>query len=42
MKYNKLSSVKLAMDQLIRIYLVCVGEFLVCMQFNAKKNKKKK
>ena len=40
-KYNKLSSVKLAMGQLIRTYLVCVGEFLVCMQFNAKKKKKK-
>ena len=41
---NKLSSVELAMGKLIQFYLVCVGEFLVCMQFNAKikQNKKKK
>ena len=38
-KYNKLSSVELAMGQLIQLYSVCVGEFLVCMQFNAKKKK---
>ena len=36
---NKLSSVELAMGQLIQLYSVCVGEFLVCMQFNAKKKK---
>ena len=41
-KYNKLSSVELAMDKLIQLYLVSVGEFSVCMQFNAKKKKKKK
>ena len=30
------------MGQLKQLYSVCVGEFLVCMQFNAKKEKKKK
>ena len=39
-----MSSVELAMGKLIQLYLVFVGEFLVCMQFNAKikQNKKKK
>ena len=41
-KYNKLSGVELAMGKLIQLYLVGVGEFLVCMQFSAKKKKKKK
>ena len=41
-KYNKLSAVELAMGKLIQLYLVGVGEFLVCMQFSAKKIKKKK
>ena len=41
-KYNKLSAVELAMGKLIQLYLVGVGEFLVCMQFSAKKKKKKK
>ena len=35
-KYNKLSAVELAMGKLIQLYLVGVGEFLGCMQFNAK------
>ena len=30
-KYNKLSAVELAMGKLIQLYLVGVGEFLVCM-----------
>ena len=38
-KYNKLSAVELAMGKLIQLYLVGVGEFLVCMQFSAKKKK---
>ena len=33
------NSVELAMGKLIQLYLICVGEFLVCMQFNAKKKK---
>ena len=33
------NSVELAMGKLIQLYLICVGEFLVCMQFNAKRNK---
>ena len=41
-KYNKLSAVELAMGKLIQLYLVGVGEFLVCMQFSAKKKEKKK
>ena len=28
--------------KLIQFYLVCVGEFLVCMQFNAKIKQQKK
>ena len=43
---NKLSSVELAVGKLIQLCLLCVGEFLVCLQFNAKikqnKTKKKK
>ena len=35
-KYNKLSAVELSMDKLIQLYLVGVGEFLVCMQLNEK------
>ena len=41
-KNKKLSSVELAMGKLIQLCLVFVGEFLVCMQFNAKIKKKKK
>ena len=37
-----MSSVELAMGKLIQLYLVCVGEFWVRMQSNAKKKKKKK
>ena len=40
-KYNKLSSVELATGKLIQLYLVGVGEFSVCMQFNAKTKQKK-
>ena len=40
--YNKLSSVELAIGQLIQLCLVCVGEFLVCMQFSEEKKNKKK
>ena len=39
-KNKKLSAVELAMGKLIQLYLVGVGEFLVCMQFSAKKKKK--
>ena len=41
-KYNKLSAVELAIGKFIQLYLVGVGEFLVCMQFSAKKKKKKR
>ena len=41
-KYNKLSVVELAMGKLIQLYLVGVGEFLVCMHFSAKKKQQKK
>ena len=39
-----MSSVELVMGKLIQLCLVCVGEFSVCMQFNAKikQNKKQK
>ena len=41
-KYNKLSAVELAIGKFIQLYLVGVGEFLICMQFSLSAKKKKK